>query len=189
MGVFKEVTFVETDYIYADTNVFLNFLGYNGDMSMNKDCKELFSKAYNANAPIVLSRVAIDEIKRVLILSEFERNGYRGERQIKDLHKKDPEQFNKILGQALNICDDYERKLKSSEAILDEIVTPDNETYKERDELMRNQNLYGVQDATHLAIAKQYGINYFATCDSDFSNVNVPGITILYNEPHENKER
>ena len=188
MGVCKEVKFVETDYIYADTNVFLNFLGYNDNMSMNRDCKELFSKAYNANAPIVLSRVAIDEIKKVLILSEFERNEYKGDRAIKNLHKKDPKQFNKILGQALNICDDYERRLKSNEAILDEIVTPDNETYKERDELMRNQNLFGVQDATHLAIAKQYGINYFATCDSDFSNVNIPGITILYNEAHKSKE-
>ena len=186
MGNFKQVDFNSKEFIYADTNVWLNFLGYNQngstDASQRKASAELISTAGNAGAEIVVSALLLNELRNTIVLNSFIKKGYRKQKEIKQLRETAYKNYTYILGQALNDFENYKRKIISDPAVTKDIIGTDEECFKKSEELMRKHNLFGSTDALHLATAIVYGIDYFATFDTDFCGINTSEIKILVHD-------
>lgn len=176
---FKSIEFKKDEYIYADTSALLQFIGYNSNGRLKREVADILSKAYNESVPVVVSTVALNEISHVIMRGAFERNGYSGQDAIKWLQKQSPDTYNKIHGEAINDYNSYKHKLLSNEAILKDIIYPSENAWKEKDELMDKHKIFGSTDALHLAVALDYGMNYFLTTDTDFQNLTVPEIQII----------
>lgn len=179
MADFKDVEFKESDYIYTDTSAILQFLGYDNNPKIVNEVADLFAKARNANAPLVISQIVLSEILDVIIKDTFKRNGYNSQKDIKELREASSDTYNRLLGQALNDYNSYKHKITGNDIFLNDILLPSEETYEKRDALMFKHNIFGNADATHLALALEYGIEYFVTCDKDFKNLSVPDLTII----------
>ena len=161
MSAFEEVKFNEKEYIYTDTSALLQFLGYDNDASKRRNVASLFAKAYNSNAPLVISEIVLDEILNVIIKETA------------------PDTYCRVLGQALNDYKSYKRKVLTNDAFLSDILMATEETRELRDQIMQTYNIFGSNDAMHLAIAREYGIEYFLTTDSDFRNISIPDLQVI----------
>ena len=188
MGTFEQVSFNEGEHIYADTNIWLSFLGYNqtgsDDAKQRNASAKLISAINNAGANIVVSTLILGELRKTIVMNRFKANDCRRQEDIKRMREIDEKKYNYILGQALNDFESYRRKIMQDPAVLKKIIAPTSEGFDMSNELMRQYNLFGSMDASQLATALEYGIDYFATFDKDFSNVVLPDITILWHDIH-----
>ncbi|MGN1413506.1 MAG: type II toxin-antitoxin system VapC family toxin [Anaerovoracaceae bacterium] len=179
MSAFEEVNFKEKEYIYTDTSALLQFLGYDNDASKRRNVASLFAEAYNSNAPLVVSEIVFDEILNVIIKDAFKNADCKNQHDIKRLKETAPDTYCRVLGQALNDYKSYKRKVLTNDAFLPDILSASEETRKIRDQMMETYNIFGSNDAMHLAIAREYGIEYFVTTDSDFRNISIPDLQII----------
>lgn len=180
MASFKQVDLKKINYIYTDTSVLLFHLGHNRNNTLKNKCSELITDAYNAKVPLILSEHAKQEMLHVLISSSFKNAGYSREDDIKYLRKQRPEEYEKLLRQGIDTYENYMRALRNTDAFLEDALYADKATHNKKLELMKQYNIFGAPDAYHLALALENGIDCFASCDSDFKNLSMPGLTILY---------
>lgn len=179
MSAFEEVKFNEKEYIYTDTSALLQFLGYDNDASKRRNVASLFAKAYNSNAPLVISEIVLDEILNVIIKDAFKNANCNNQHDIKRLKETAPDTYCRVLGQALNDYKSYKRKVLTNDAFLSDILMATEETRELRDQMMQTYNIFGSNDAMHLAIAREYGIEHFVTTDNDFHNISIPDLQVI----------
>lgn len=179
MSGFKAIEFKKDEYIYTDTSALLQFVGYNNNSSLKRKVAEVISAAHNANVPLVVSSVALNEISHVIVKDVFEKAGYSRQEDIKWLQRTHPAEYKKLLNQALETYRNYKRKILQNEAVLDNVIFPSEEAWEKKEVLMDTYGIFGSTDALHLAIALDYGLDYFLTTDSDFQNLAIPDIKMI----------
>lgn len=180
MASFKQADLKKINYIYTDTSVLLFHLGHNRGSALKNKCSELIADAYNAQVPLILSEHAKQEMLQVLIRSSFKNAGYDKEDDIKYLRERMPEEYERILRRGIDTYENYMRTLRKTDAFMEDALNEDKKTHEKKIELMKQYNIFGAPDAYHLALALENGIDCFASCDSDFKNLSIPGLTILY---------
>lgn len=174
--------------LYVDTSAW--FKMYSSNLSYNP-IKEFMSDCLGNGTTLYHSEVVLSEIVHVNEKSFYDKyydeykskvkyDGYVNTKKLRELvNKEHPEiliEINKSQNELINIVKrtsemlEYEGNAKTIEEIL-----------KIRE---ASGNVLGVNDAKHVYIARQYGINSFLTADGDFIALDNDNIYALQSEKY-----
>lgn len=174
--------------LYVDTSAWIK--AYSSNSSYNP-IREFMSDCLESGTVLYHSEVVLSEIVHVNEKSFYDEyydeyknrakyDGYVNTKKLRELINKDyPEilsDIKKSQNELINIIQttsemlEYEGDVKTIEEII-----------KIRE---ASGNILGVNDAKHVYIARQYGINSFLTADADFAALDNDNIYVLQNEKY-----
>ncbi|MPM25254.1 hypothetical protein SDC9_71744 [bioreactor metagenome] len=177
---FNQASFTSDDIILLDTSFILNSLGYNNNVSLESECNSLIASISMANAICCIPQIAKTELLHIIKSGIFKKNGYDTENKIKILRDSNPILFQQIYGQAQSSVDSYFNTLYNNEIIFPKGVgNLDEELFELSKKIADDFMMQGTYDSVLIATAVKEKINYIATTDKDFCNINIKNLNIL----------
>lgn len=183
--LFGRAKFTSGDFVMLDTSFIASYLGCDkSDNEQNElrsnECKNLVNSIARANAYAVIAQGSIRELTNIVISSTFNRNsGAVGEAAIKRLKESCCSEYQENISEAVDRAATYIKRLMENPVVYPELLNANGMDESVVHKIMSDYRLHGYADAEFLAIAIEHGIQYFATTDSDFNNVNDSNVQIL----------
>jgi predicted nucleic acid-binding protein len=184
---FNQVQFTSDDIILLDTSFILNSLGYNNNVFLESECNSLIASISMSNAICCIPQIAKTELLHIIKKDIFRRSGYYNENKIKQLKNSNFTLYEQLYDQAKTSTEGYFNTLYNNDIIFPESVGDINELLLELSKKIADDfKLYGTNDSILIATAVKEKINYIASTDKDFCNINIKNLTILMDSDNYN---